>query len=151
MFSTSRDVQYMEGIPWVHWGDIMSASGELSTSGDILMHVGIPWVHWGMFSTSGGYYDGCERILWVDQKIFSTTADIMMHVGGYHKYIRGISWVHWVFNENWKALSPCSTICIMISPEVLNIPNLFMISSQYSSYPHVLNTPMYWTRIILGD
>ena len=69
-------VQYIGGIPWVHWGDTMSTLGGYNEyiggcsvhRRDIMTHVGgyneyigryheyimgISWVHRGMFSTSG--------------------------------------------------------------------------------------------------
>ena len=65
--STSGDVQYIEGIPWVHGG--------------------ISWVHRGMFSTSGGYHDTCGGIPWVHRGMFSTSRGYHEYIGGYHEYI----------------------------------------------------------------
>ena len=95
VFSTFRGVQYIEGIPWVHRGDIMSTSGDImSTSGVFSTSEGYPWVHQGMFSTSEGCHEYIGGISWVHQGMFSTRGDIMIHVGGYHEYIGGCS-VHW--------------------------------------------------------
>ena len=58
----------------------------------------------------------------------STSGDIMSTSGGYHEYIGGCS-VHWgMFStsefsiEIERILSSCSPTCIMVSPDVLNIP-----------------------------
>ena len=61
------DVQYIDGIPWVHRGDTMS------TSGGVQYIKGISWCMWG-------YHDACGDIM-------STSGDV--------QHIAGIPWVHW--------------------------------------------------------
>ena len=166
MFSTLGGVQYMGGyheyiggIPWVHWGDIMSTSGgcsvhqrdTMSTSGDV-QYIGgyheyiggISWVHRGMFSTLGGYHDTCggyheyiggcsvhqEDTMSTSGDIMSTSGDIMSTSGDV-QYIR-------VFNGNWKdviKLLPHMYHDIppmyWTSPDVLMIsPDVLMVSLQ---------------------
>ena len=135
-------VQYIGGIPWVHWEDIMS------TSGGVQYISGISWVHREMFSTSEGYHvyiGGYHKYI----------GGIMIHVGGYHEYIGGyheyiggISWVHWgMFStlgfsiEIEMFLPTCSPTCIMISPDVLNIPRR---THDITRCTHGI-PPMYWT------
>ena len=85
VFSTSRGVQYIEGISWVHWGDIMSTSGMFSTSGDIMMNVGDTMSTWGMFSTLEGYHEYIGGISWVHRGMFSTSE-------GYHDTCGEATW-----------------------------------------------------------
>ena len=51
-------------------------------------------VHRGVFSTSEGYHEYIGGDIMSTLGVFSTSGDIMMHVGGYHEYIGGCS-VHW--------------------------------------------------------
>ena len=149
MFSTSGGVQYIRGIPWVHWGDIMS------TLGNIMMHVGISWVHQGMFSTSGdvqyieGYHDTSGGESWWKPFNFYWKPQCTGHPSMYwtsprvlmisplctHDILLMYSWYPSTY---WT-----SPDVLMISPDVLNIPqcthyitNLLMIP------PNVLNIPL---------
>ena len=93
--------EYIEGISWVHRGNTMSTTGDTMHAGGYhkyigryLIHWGIPWVHWG--------------ISWVHLgDIMSTSGDVQ-YIG--------------VFNRNWKVFTNLLPTCIMISPDVLNIP-----------------------------
>ena len=80
-----------------------------STSGDIMRTSGISWVH--------------------REDIMSTSGDIMMHVGGFHEYIRGCL-AHRGFQYKSKALWTCSPTWIMISPRCTQdiSPDVFIIT-----------------------
>ena len=56
----------------------------------------------------GGYHDAC--------------GDTMSTSGGYHEYIGDIMSTSGFSTEIERLLSACSPTCIMISPNVLNIP-----------------------------
>ena len=81
-----------------------------------IQYIGGCSVHRGMFSTSGGYHE----YIWGYHEY--------MYIGGYNEYIGGCS-VHWgMFStsafsiEIERFLPTCSLQCIMIFPDVLNIP-----------------------------
>ena len=83
--------------------------------GYIVMHVGDTMSTLGVFSTSGGYHEYIG-------------GDTMSTSGGYHEYIQGCSVHRRMFStlgfsiEIERFLPTCSPTCIMISPNVLNIP-----------------------------
>ena len=81
MFSTSEDIQYIEGVHYIRGCS----------------------VHQGVFSTLGEYHEYIEGVKYIrgyhecigEGDIMNTLGDvqyiggwdIMMHVGGYHEYI----------------------------------------------------------------
>ena len=169
VFSTSgRYHEYIGGISWVHWGVFSTSGGyreyiggclvhrrdTVSTSGGYHEYIG------GYHNACGGYHEyigGCsvhQGIPWVHQGIsWVHRGDIMSTLGGYHEYIGGCS-VHWgMFStlgfsiEIEKFLPTCSPTCIMISPNVLNIPDVLMISPRCThGIPQCTKHPsMYWT------
>ena len=113
------------GIPWVHWGDIMS------TSGDVQYIEGIWWAHREMFSTLGFSIE-IERLL-------STCSPTCIMICPWcTEYPPMYSW----YPPNVLMVSPnvlmVSPACIMISPDVLMIsPDVLMVSPKYSWYPHM--------------
>ena len=129
--------EYIEGISWVHRGDIMSTS-----RGYHEYIEGISWVHRGMFSTSEGYHD--------------------VHVAEYHEYIGGCS-VHRSFQNKRKAfINLLPHINNGIPHMNHGIPHMnHDLPSMYWTYPDVLkispqcslvcptwimiSLPMYWT------
>ena len=88
----------------VHRGDTMSTSEDIMSTSEMFSTMGDTMSTSGdIISTSGGYHDAC---------------------GGYHEYI-----IHWgMFStsgfsiEIERLLTTCSPTCIIISPDVLNIP-----------------------------
>ena len=104
-------VQYIRGCS-VHRGDIMSTSGGyhediISTSADTMSTLG------DIMSTSGDtqYIGGCHE-----------------YVRGYHEYIRGCS-VHWgdLMMHVGEQVNKSLSISIE-NPDVLNIPDVLMMS-----------------------
>ena len=92
-------------------------------------------------STSGGHHEYTGECSVHRGDIMSTSRDVQ-YTGGYHEYIGGCSAHRGDIMstsgfpiETERLLSTCSPTCIMISPDVLNIPDVLMIS------PDVLNTP----------
>ena len=108
----------------------------MSTSGDIMNTSGdVPYIG-GYHDECGGYHvynGGCS----VHRGMFSTSRDTMCTSGGYHEYNRRSS-VHRkdimthvgeqldkilsISIENSADVLMVSSTCIMISPDVLNIP-----------------------------
>ena len=168
-------VQYIGGIPWVHWGDIMSTLG------------GVQYI--------GGYHDACggyhEYIGGYHEYIGGCSVhrgDIMIHVGEQVGKILSIS----IENPDVLNILRCTEIpdVLMISPrcthgippmyswyppDVLMVslhmhhdipwctehppvyswyppmypwypPNVFMVSPRCTEHP-----PTYWTHIIQGE
>ena len=103
-------VQYIGGIPWVHWGDIMSTSGCVQYIGRYHEYIrGISWVHRGI--------SWCIRgIPWIHWggDIMSTSRDVQ-YIG--------------VFNRNWK-------VFINLLPQMWKwYPPMYWTSLMYSWYP----------------
>ena len=116
----------------VHWGDTMSTLGDtMSHWGDTMSTLGDTMSHWGdTMSTSGD-------IMSTSGNFMSTSGDIMMYVGDIMSTLGMFSTSGFsIYIE--RLLSPT---CIMISPDVLNIPQCTHDIPMYSWYPpDVLNT-----------
>ena len=143
--------EYIGGISWVHWRDIMSTSGDVQYIGGIpWVHQGISWVHWRMFSTLEGYYDEYLGIPWVHQGMFSTLEGYHEYTVGYHDYIGECS-VHQrnIIIQMGEQLDKILSISIENS-NVLNIPQCTDHLPMYSWYPpDVLNINRYTQGIPL--
>ena len=131
--STSGDVQYIGGIPWVHRGDIMS------TSGGYHEYIGGCSAHWGMFSTSEFsieierlYQVAPPHVSWYPPDVFMVSLRCIEHPPMY-------SWYPPTF--------------IMISPRCTHdIPPMYWTPPDVLNVPRCTERPpMYRTHIIQGD
>ena len=137
VFSTSGDTMSTLGVSWVHRG--------------CSVHRGIPWAHWGdVMSTSGGYHDACGGISWVHQGMFSTSGGYHEYIEGISWVHWGMCSTSGFSLEIERFLPTCSPTCIMISPwctehppmyswyppDVLMVsPNVLMVSPQCTEHP----------------
>ena len=121
-------VQYIGGIPWVHRGDTMSASGRYHE------YIEGCSVHRDTMSTLGRYHEYIEGISLVHRGMFSTSRDV--------QYIRD-------FNRNWKVFTNLLPHMHHYIPRCTHdiprcthdIPEVLMISPWCT---HGI-PPMYWT------